>query len=467
LPAKAIFVMSHGARLVTALFVALVVRAVAAQQGGYRGDPYAPVPGSGYGVQARPPQRPTSETNQSLRYPLPQSVPPAAPAAQPAATTQAAVPQVASLGPPAANAVLPRNDLFQPGLIVARVGDKAIFYGDVAPIVNLILEPHLAKAKTDAERQELEAARGALTKNEVRKMVQDKLMYLEWDREMKKNVGTDPKKKADSQAKLDKNVRNYFEKALAEFHERMRNASPEEEQKLMAQDPTLGRLALLMKNRQIESLGELEKALKPMGTSLEQQMRMFGEHTLGIQAIVKQITKDPEVTHQEMLDYYSGHSTEYAVRAKARFEILTAKFASFPSRPEALVAIEAMGNQVYLGGTPFAAVARKLSQEPNAANGGYYDWVNEGSLASGPIDRAIFMLETGKLSQIIEDDVGYHIIRVIERQPAGQISFLDAQDDIKKAIKAQKKSAEQQKILEQLHTKTEVWTIYDEVATAQ
>jgi parvulin-like peptidyl-prolyl isomerase len=120
-----------------------------------------------------------------------------------------------------------------------------------------------------------------------------------------------------------------------------------------------------------------------------------------------------------------------------------------------------MGNEVLLGGTPFAAVARKYSQEPHAQDGGYYDWVTAGSLASRPLDQAIFSLEIGKLSPIIEDHVGLHIVRVLERREAGYVSFQEAQPEIRKQIEAQKRAADQQKYLAEVRARTYVWTIYD------
>src|SRR5262245_28475993 len=120
-----------------------------------------------------------------------------------------------------------------------------------------------------------------------------------------------------------------------------------------------------------------------------------------------------------------------------------------------------MGNAVVFG-APFDAVARKLSQEPKASEGGQYEWVNPGSLASKPIDRAVFTLEVGKLSQTIEDDQGFHIVRVKERQEAGQVSFLEAQPKIKEAIDRQRRIADQQKYLAELRTRTTVWTIFDQ-----
>ena len=66
-----------------------------------------------------------------------------------------------------------------------------------------------------------------------------------------------------------------------------------------------------------------------------------------------------------------------------------------------------------------------------------------------------------RLSQIIEDDSGFHIIHVLERKPAGQVSFQEAQPEIRKAIEKQRRDAEQQKFFVNLKSRTKVWTIYD------
>jgi parvulin-like peptidyl-prolyl isomerase len=260
---------------------------------------------------------------------------------------------------------------------------------------------------------------------------------------------------------MDKRIRTMFEKTLDECRERIKDATPEQMQNLLAQEPGVVRLALLMKERKLESLGELDQALRQYGSSLDAQARDFGESKLGMQAIFSQITKSPEVTHQEMLDYYEAHAAEYAIEPKAQFEILSVKFANYRTRAEAENAIAAMGNAVYLGGVPFDAVARKHSQEPRASDGGLYDGITKGSLASKSIDQAVFSLEVGKLSQVIEDEAGLHILRVKQRHEASQVSFVDAQEKIRKAIQAQKQNAERQKLLAELSARTSVWTIYD------
>jgi parvulin-like peptidyl-prolyl isomerase len=343
---------------------------------------------------------------------------------------------------------------------VAIVGDQFILYGDVAPQVNQMLEPALAKASSDYERAEIEKYRLPFTQQVVRELVSAKLFYLEFERELEKNAPAD--KKVEVRRSINKKVREMFELQLEEVRGKLATATKEEVQALLRRETIVTRLALMMKDHNAESMAELDALLRGYGSSLAIQVRQYSEHKLGSETVRKQVNLKPEVTHQEMLDYYRDHAADYAVPAKARFEILTVYFDKFPSRADAYNAIAAMGNDVYFG-APFAAVARKASQEPNAQRtGGSYDWTTQGSLASVPVDQALFALEIGKLSQIIEDDRGLHIVRVIERQPAGAVSFLDAQKAIKEDIINRKRDEEFKAYLTTLKDRTNVWTIYDD-----
>jgi hypothetical protein len=245
------------------------------------------------------------------------------------------------------------------------------------------------------------------------------------------------------------------------MRQKVANAKPERVQELMRRDPTLPRLAMLMKEKQCETMTELGLVLRQYGSSLDKQIRFYGENILGRSTLSRQMLTNPEVTHEEMLDYYAANADEFAIPAKAKFEILTIKFASHPTRNDAWNKLAQMGNEVYFG-TPFATVAKKHSEEPRAKDGGVYDWTTKGSLASKVIDEAIFTLEPGKLSQILEDERGVHIVRVTERQEESQVAFLDAQTSIKEAIVLKKRETDFKKAVESLRVGVVVWTIFDE-----
>ena len=401
---------------------------------------------------------PAQPPTQALRYPLPGGGPmPAAGVPQP---------QVA---PAVQQPAPPQAVLFQPGQIVARVGDKTILYGDVAPTVNLII----ALSRSDAERQAIEAQREAMIKVVILRAVQTKMLLLEFERGMPSELRSDAKKRAEAEGKLRKSVRNAFDRGLESAREKLAKASDDDLEELMKQDESMMRLALFMKQRGLVSQGELDQALRGLGTTLAQQAKDYGEQMMGMEAAQNSLglrnkhDKRYQVTHQEMIDYYQAHQADFQVPAKATFEILSARFSRFNGDRQATHAHAAMmGNEVFLGGVPFPAVAKRHSQEPLADSGGLYENISPGSLASKTIDQAVFKLEVGKLSQIIEDDQGYHIVRVKERKPAGVVSFEEQQGEIRKKLEAQKRAAEQQKYMTELRERTKIWTIYDPPAEA-
>jgi parvulin-like peptidyl-prolyl isomerase len=438
--------------------------------------PYAP-----YSANSSAPARPAPDT---MRYPL--NAPPPQQAAPPAASPQAAAPPVQNVplappvqdqpaqvqpapvqpGPPqpgaeaygpTAETATSEKDLFEAGQIVAVVGNQYILYGDVVPILNQYLAPAYAKAKSKAEVEQIDAAKEKLAQQVLDQLITNKLMYLEFIRKVEKNAG---KNIEEAKADMNKKVASNFDRDLAAMQQKVAEATPDEIQELLKKDPYIPRLAVMMKEHSLLLPADLDAHLRKSGSSLDKQRQAWGEYNIGRMGIKDSVNLNPNISHQEMIDYYRENVAKYAVQAKAKFEILTVRFDRFPTKEAAWQAIATMGNEVFFG-TPFSAVAKKASQEPNAEKGGAYDWTTKGSLASAVIDEAIFSLEVGKLSQILEDDRGFHIVRVTERTEAGQVPFLEAQKKIKEAIIAAKKDKDFKAFASGLKTKTPVWTIYD------
>ncbi len=171
-----------------------------------------------------------------------------------------------------------------------------------------------------------------------------------------------------------------------------------------------------MKSNNVSDVRSLEEKLRERSSSLTQLRQKFMENVLASESERKHVPDDIEVLREELIEYYNEHADQWQKPARARWRQLTARFDRYQTRAEARLAIEAMGNEVYLGGKPFDAVAKSSSQGYTAAEGGVQDWTTKGALKSAPLDVAIFSITPKRLSQIIEDDIGYHIIEVIERE---------------------------------------------------
>jgi peptidyl-prolyl cis-trans isomerase SurA len=80
------------------------------------------------------------------------------------------------------------------------------------------------------------------------------------------------------------------------------------------------------------------------------------------------------------------------------------------TREEALAEARRILALVVEPGADFATLARKYSQEGSAARGGRIGFFTRGRLLP-PFEKAVFALEIGGTSDIVETDHGFHIIR--------------------------------------------------------
>jgi hypothetical protein len=128
-----------------------------------------------------------------------------------------------------------------------------------------------------------------------------------------------------------------------------------------------------------------------------------------------------------------------------------------------------MGNDVWqqvaqnpnVRGPVFTEIAKAKSHGITAAEGGAHDWTTRGALRSAEIDKALFSLEIGQLSDIIETETGFHIIRVLERIQAGRTPFTEAQAEIAKILEAEGKKDLVNIELGKLRDKSRIWTVFD------
>ncbi len=314
---------------------------------------------------------------------------------------------------------------YGPARIVAQVGDQYILAGDVLGAVVQMLEPHREKMTDEQYQEQKELAIEMM----VRRMLESKLMYV---------------------AFLQQIPRDKVEEAMAGVREQAFDQYNEKE------------LAKAMKQAKVSTPAEFDAYLRRYGTSLYKQKMQYMERQLGRTALMQNIEVNPEITHQEMLDYYHDHLPDYDLEAKSKWEKLTARFDEYPGRAEARYAIGVMGDQVRLGGAPLSAVAKRSSSGLDKREGGYHDWTTRGGLRSRPLDQAIFALPPNLLSDIIEDETGFHIVRVIERRPAGRTSFVDAQVEIRKKILNQKRQEQVVAYSKKLKKDIAVWTVFDD-----
>ncbi len=314
----------------------------------------------------------------------------------------------------------PQREPFQPAKQIAIVRTDSILAGDLLGEINQMLAPYQGKAT----EEQLEEQRQLLMQKLLPQTIQTKILYQEL-------VATLPPE------------------ALPQIQNKLANEFDEKQ------------LPVLMERAKVNSPAELDAELRKFGTSIDKQRRQFSEQVLAREVVRQNVETEPAVSHQEMLQYYQQNAADYERPARVRWEELAVRIDEFPSKAEAYRAIANMGNRV-LRGAAFSRVAREQSQGFTADNGGWHDWTLKNSLKAKDIERAIYEMPAGQLSNIIESDWGFHIVRVLDREDAGRVPFFQEQVRIKAKLQKEKRDSQVEEYVAKLKARTRVWTIYDD-----
>lgn len=93
-------------------------------------------------------------------------------------------------------------------------------------------------------------------------------------------------------------------------------------------------------------------------------------------------------------------------------------------------------------GENFGDLAREYSDDQGSrGKGGSLGYFSRGWMVE-PFETAVFELEEGEISDLVKTDFGYHIIKLIERQPEQQQSF----DQVKEQLIAEVKNRRQEQV---------------------
>ena len=91
------------------------------------------------------------------------------------------------------------------------------------------------------------------------------------------------------------------------------------------------------------------------------------------------------------------------------------------------------------GGADFATLAKENSTCPSSQQGGDLGYFGKGQMVP-PFETAAFALKKGELSDIVETQFGYHIIKVMDSKKAETVAYKDAKVRIDDYLKSQKVS---------------------------
>lgn len=141
------------------------------------------------------------------------------------------------------------------------------------------------------------------------------------------------------------------------------------------------------------------------------------------------------VSDEDVLNYYQTNPTISRINPSLQVRHIFVGFAPDFDKQKALDKIMRAKKEVDAG-ADFAKVAKKYSQDKvSAKNGGFFpDFITRSSMQDEKLERVIFNLNKGEISDIIETAVGYELLKVEEINDEGEIVFEEMAENIRKLI---------------------------------
>lgn len=199
-----------------------------------------------------------------------------------------------------------------------------------------------------------------------------------------------------------------------------------------------------------ETESDFSDALKRSNLTLN-QLKDDIKRQLMIGEVIEQENDKIELTEEEISQYYEEHKEYFFEPEKRKIRHILVE-----DKEEA----QKILNQVNDGMVDFEKTAREKSICPSSEQDGDLGYITRGQMVE-EFETAAFSLEAGEISEIVETEYGYHIIKCEDIQEKHQQTFEEARESIEQLLRNQKQNSAIEAFLTQLREESDVIIHYD------
>lgn len=155
--------------------------------------------------------------------------------------------------------------------------------------------------------------------------------------------------------------------------------------------------------------------------------------------VEKEFGANMDIPESEAKAFYEGNPQYFRSPETVRLSQILIKVdpKSDPSRKgEARKTLEDLQKRIQKG-EEFSILAKDFSQDASAAQGGDLGTIPRGKMPKA-FDDAAFALKPGEVSNIVETELGFHLIKVHDKKPEKIVPFKDVEEKIRQHLSNQK-----------------------------
>jgi peptidyl-prolyl cis-trans isomerase C len=209
---------------------------------------------------------------------------------------------------------------------------------------------------------------------------------------------------------------------------------------------------------QFPSQQQFEQALAAQKMTL-QAVRDDARNEIGVEKLVEgEIAAKIAVKPEAVSDFYKNNQDKFQQGPRVRAShilIQVPQGADAAAKAAARTKAEGILKDLKAG-KDFAAAAKENSQDPGSAvNGGDLGFFEQGQMVP-PFEQAAFALKAGQMSEIVESQFGFHIIKVAEHQDTHVVPLDEAKEKIEQYLQQQSRQTETQAFVNTLKAKAKI-----------
>ncbi len=213
-------------------------------------------------------------------------------------------------------------------------------------------------------------------------------------------------------------------------------------------------LDYMRKESGIPNMEMFDQVLRRQGSSLNDLRRISRQKYIGETLVYQMVYSRLTVMTQEVEEYYSANIKDFTEPAEVELaEIL------FLTEGKDKATVRSKAEKILSqlkAGTPFEELAKEFSDGPSASKGGAIGIFKRGSM-SEKTEAIAFNLKQNAFSEIIEDEFGYQIVKVLSAKPAREKPLTEVRPEIQRKIQDKKGQPEVLKFLEELRRESYIY----------
>ncbi len=151
-------------------------------------------------------------------------------------------------------------------------------------------------------------------------------------------------------------------------------------------------------------------------------------------------SQDVKITEADIESFYKQNQARYGQPERRRVSHILIEIpagADEAAKTAARAKAADIARRAAADPSAFAALAKELSQDPGSASqGGDLGWISRNMLVP-QVEDAIFKLDKGVVSGVVESPFGEHVLLITDMQPASVKPLADVKEDIATEIRKQ------------------------------